>query len=78
MRAETLQGVKESWKPLKVSKKVKLRRASDFMHKAIAARSTEAKKLHEEFIVFKAQEEGVFVCVNETQGEELAGKRIQC
>jgi hypothetical protein len=60
VRAETLQGVQESWKPLKVPEKVKLRRASAFMHKAIAARSAEATELLEEFRVFKAQEEWHF------------------
>jgi hypothetical protein len=60
MRTETLQGVQESWKPLKVLEKVKLRRVSDFMHKAIAARSAETTELLEEFRVFKPQEEWLF------------------
>jgi hypothetical protein len=47
MCAETLQGVKESWKPLKVPEKVKLRRASAFMNKDVAARSAEATELLE-------------------------------
>jgi hypothetical protein len=41
MWAETLQGVQESWKPFKVPEKVKLKRVSDFMHKAIVTRSVE-------------------------------------
>ena len=52
MCAETLQGVQESWKPLKVLEKVKLRRASAFTHKVVAARSAEATELLEEFRVF--------------------------
>jgi hypothetical protein len=36
-----MQGVKELWKPLKVAKKVKLKRASAFTHKIIAVRSVE-------------------------------------
>ena len=60
MCAETLQGVKESWKPLKVPEKVKLKRVSSFMHKIVAARSAEATELLEEFRVFKAQEEQHF------------------
>ena len=77
MHAKTLQGVQESWKPLKVPEKFKLRRASDFTHKTIVARSTEATEVLEEFIVFKSQEEWNFVRASETQGEELTGKRIQ-
>ena len=60
MHAETLQGVQESWKPLKVLEKVNLRRASAFMHRAIAERGAEATELLEEFRVFKAQEEWCF------------------
>jgi hypothetical protein len=77
MHAETLQGVQESWKPLKVPEKVKLRRVSDFMHKAIDVRSVEDTKILEEFRVFEAQEEWNFVRAKETQGEQLAGKIIQ-
>jgi hypothetical protein len=69
--------VQESWKPLKVPEKVNLRRVSDFMHKVIAARSVEAIELLEEFRVLKLRRSGIFVRASETQGEELAGKRIQ-
>jgi hypothetical protein len=55
VRAKTMQRVQESWKPLKVPKKVKLKRVSAFMHKDIAVRSAEVTELLEEFIVFKAQ-----------------------
>jgi hypothetical protein len=52
--------VQKLWKPIKVPEKVKIRRASAFMHKAIATRSAEATELLEEFRVFKAQEEWRF------------------
>jgi hypothetical protein len=44
MCAETLQGVQESWKPLKVSEKFKLRRASAFTHGVIVVGVVEQRK----------------------------------
>jgi hypothetical protein len=60
VRLETLQGVQESWKPLKVPEKVNLKREDAFTHKVVATRSAEAIELLEEFRVFKAQEEWHF------------------
>jgi hypothetical protein len=57
VHAETLQGVHESWKPIKVSEKEKLRRDSAFMHLLYLQRSQRPKELFEEFRVPKAQEE---------------------
>jgi hypothetical protein len=60
VHAETLQGVHESWKPLKVSEKEKLRRDSAFTHLLYLQRSQRSqrpKELFEEFRVPKAQEE---------------------
>jgi hypothetical protein len=75
VHAETLQGVQESWKPLKVSEKVKLRRVSAFTHKVVAARSAEATELLEEFIVFKAQEEQCIYTQVRTQSDGAHRKK---
>jgi hypothetical protein len=52
--------VQELKNPLRVQKKDKLRRASDFRNKVVTARSAEASEPSDGFRVLKSQEELAF------------------